>query len=80
MITQNESGSTSITGDDIQIYRLLTIRQGLKLEIHGMRMTRGGSTCYAIARREFGFKGNRVKVLAQLNNYIDAIKEERGIQ
>ena len=76
MIKQHESGSISITGDDIQIYRLLTIRQGLKLEINGMRLTRGGSTCYSIARREFGFKGNRAKVLAQLNDYIDAVKEK----
>ena len=77
MIKQDESGSISVTGDDIQVYRLLTIRKGLELEIDGMRMTRGGSTCYAIARREFGFKGNRAKVLAQLNDYINSITEAR---
>jgi hypothetical protein len=47
------------------------------MEIEGMRMTSRGSTCYAIARREFGFKGNRAKVLAQLNDYINDVTEAR---
>jgi hypothetical protein len=77
MIEQHDSGGFTITGDDIRIYRLLTIRRGLRMEIEGMRMTSRGSTCYAIARREFGFKGNRAKVLAQLNDYINDVTEAR---
>jgi hypothetical protein len=77
MIERHESGGMTITGDDIQIYRLLTIRQGLRLEMDGLRITNRGSTCYAIARKEFGFRGNRAKVLAQLNDYIDCVTQAR---
>ena len=69
MIEVNAGGSMMITGDHIPFYRLLVMRQGLQLEIKGIRMSRG-RTCYAMAKSEFGFKGNRDKVLAQLEDYI----------
>ena len=31
---------------------------------------------YAVVKREFGFKGNKAKVLAQLEEYIEKKKEE----
>ncbi len=58
----------TLTGEGITRYRLLTIISGIKLEMKGLRLTRGVS-CYALAKREFGFKGNRAKVLAQLVAY-----------
>ena len=64
---------TVLTGDAILTFRLLTMRQGLKLEDKtngGMRLTGKGSTCYAMVKREYGFKGNRNKVLYQLESYI----------
>ena len=64
---------TVITGDAILVFRMLTMRQGLKLEDKtngGMRLTGKGSTCYAMVKREYGFKGNRNKVLYQLESYI----------
>tara|TARA_R110002020_G_scaffold320835_1_gene536748 strand:- start:159 stop:434 length:276 start_codon:yes stop_codon:yes gene_type:complete len=62
-----------LTGDAILTFRLLTMRQGLKLEDEtngGMRLTGKGRTCYAMVKREYGFKGNRNKVLYQLESYI----------
>ena len=62
-----------LTGDAILTFRLLTLRQGLKLEDKTsgeMRLTGRGSTCYAMVKREYGFKGNRNKVLYQLESYI----------
>ncbi len=67
----------SITGEHIGLYRLMTMRQGLKLEIQGMRLVRG-RTCYAIVKEEFGFKGNKGKVLAQLEDHIENEKERLG--
>ena len=64
---------TVLTGNDILVFRMLTMRQGLKLEDKtsgGMRLTGKGRTCYAMVKREYGFKGNRNKVLYQLESYI----------
>jgi hypothetical protein len=44
------------TPDQINAYRLLTIRQGLKAEMVGMRLTRKAPSCLSIVKREFGIK------------------------
>ncbi len=49
--------------------RYVTMKHGLKLEIAGLRISRG-RTCYAMAKSELGFRGNRAKVLAQLEEWI----------
>lgn len=61
------------TGEGIALYRLLTIRAGIMSEMRGMRLTNKARTCYSIAKSEFGLKGNREKVLKQL----EAIIEEK---
>ena len=59
-----------ITGQEqIARARMLTLRAGLKLEVHGLRMTRG-RTCYSIVKEELGLKGNKQKVLDQLNQLL----------
>jgi hypothetical protein len=58
------SGYMLDTPEQIQHYRLFVMLRGLELEIAGLKM-RGGS-CYAMAKREFGFKGNKTKVYNQL--------------
>ena len=54
--------------DDINRYRLRTLRSALKLEILGLK--RKGQSVYHMVRQEFGFVGNRRIVLEQLNTYI----------
>jgi uncharacterized protein (DUF2141 family) len=56
--------------DGIQKFRYWTLRSGLKLEIAGMKRSRGRS-CYTIVKDEFGFKGSRQKVLEQLIEYLE---------
>jgi hypothetical protein len=46
------------------MYRYFVMLSGLKLEVSGLKM-RGGS-CYAMVKREFGFKGNKTAVYNQL--------------
>ena len=58
-----------ITGDDIHIFRYLTLRKGLKLELLGMRMSRGKS-CYTIIKREFKLKGNKQNVYTQFTEML----------
>jgi len=55
--------------EQIEHFRLLTLRQALKLEIKGLRMSRGVS-CYAIIKRELGLKGSRISVFNQLSEML----------
>lgn len=52
----------------IEVVRVMTLISGLKLEIQGFGLSRGVS-CLDITKRSFGFKGNREKVLKQLQHY-----------
>ena len=57
--------------NQIALYRLLTLRTGLKLELRGLKVSKG-RTCYAIIKQEFGFKGDKASVLEQFENYLSA--------
>ena len=63
-----------ITGDQIPAFRLCCLRAGLRFEIKcpGMRMSNKTPKCSTIVRKEFGFKGTPVKLLAQLEAWMDA--------
>ncbi len=74
MIETSETGAMIITGEHVALYRLMTLRSGLRLEIQGLRMSRG-RTCYAIVKSELGFKGNKARVLTQLDAHIETWKE-----
>ena len=49
------------TPDQIEAFRLRSLRQGLKLEMRGMRLTSKGKTCYAILKG-MGYKGTKQQV------------------
>jgi|TARA_R110002153_G_scaffold207384_1_gene360227 hypothetical protein len=61
------------TPQQINAFRLRTIATGIKLEMRGLKLSRGKS-CYSIAKSEFGFKGNRQSVLDQLLNKMEGLK------
>ena len=50
-------------------FRMRSLRGALKLEILGMR--RNGRSVYSIVKEEFGLKGNKTKVLKQLESKIE---------
>ena len=52
------------TPAQIEAFRLRTLRQGLKLELKGMRLSKGTS-CYAILK-SMGYKGTKQQVFDQL--------------
>tara|TARA_A100000172_G_C3028918_1_gene105908 strand:+ start:1107 stop:1304 length:198 start_codon:yes stop_codon:yes gene_type:complete len=58
------------TPEQIAHYRLLTLKQGLEMEIKGLRLTRG-RTCYSIIKQEFGLKGNKKKVYDQFVKIVE---------
>ena len=72
----------TLTGEQIDTYRAQMILNGLYMEIkHNMRLTAKAPTCYSLAKKEYGLKGNKVKVynqLAQLfleHGVIDKVRE-----
>ena len=60
----------------IELFRLLTIKSALSLEIAGL--TGRGKSAYSLAKEEFGLKGNRQKVFDQVNAMVQAIKQQKG--
>ena len=57
------------TPEKIQFFRLLALKSALKIEIKtGMR--KRGRSAYAIIKGEFGFKGNKKRVLQQFENFL----------
>lgn len=64
---------TTLTGQQILDYRLLTLRKGLQLEMRGLRRT--GRSCFQIIKSEFGLKGTRQEVLTQF----EKILQDKGI-
>jgi hypothetical protein len=60
------------TPDGIAWFRLCALRSALVLELHGMKHSQG--SVYALVKREFGFKGTKLAVLAQLKAHIEEVR------
>ena len=63
------------TPEQIEMARYLTMRSGLKLEIQGLRLTRGVA-CYKMIKDTFGLKGSKQKVLDQFEELL----REAGVE
>ena len=68
-------GFVAYTKDNINLFRLLSLRSALKLEIVGMK--KRGRSAYSIIKEEFGFKGSKQSVLADLEELIAQKKDEK---
>ena len=68
---------TISNAQSIKLYRIKVLRGALKLEIVGLK--RGGRSAYSIVKEEFGFKGNKKRVLEQLENWITINEQEEGV-
>jgi hypothetical protein len=64
------------TPAQINGYRLLTIRQGLRSECRGFRLTAKGPSCLSIVRKEFGIKARNAEAALPL---FEAHLRERGL-
>jgi hypothetical protein len=65
-----ENGGYVITGDSVPRYRLLMLRQGLKMEIKGLRISSHRFSAYSIIKKEFNLKGSKRKVLEQFEDLL----------
>tara|TARA_R100001443_G_scaffold112618_1_gene126269 strand:- start:278 stop:475 length:198 start_codon:yes stop_codon:yes gene_type:complete len=59
------------TPENINKFRLLTLKSALKLEIVGMH--RRGRSAYTIIKQEFNLKGSKTKVLEQFEKLIESM-------
>ena len=67
----SDKGFCIVGEENIRNARILTLRSALKLEVlTGLKMSKRISP-FTIVKREFGFKGNKARVLEQLNAFID---------
>ena len=64
------SDSVMLTGKQIPIARLMSLLKGMELEGLGMRVSKGRS-CMTIVKKEFGWKGNRAKIMTLLADHIE---------
>ena len=62
------------TPQKIELYQMLALRSALKLEMVGIKMSRG-RTAYSSIKQMFNLKGSRQKVLDTFNEMIDATKQ-----
>ena len=64
-----------LTGQQIPKFRLIVLRKGIEVESSGFKMMRGARSCLSIVKQEFGWKGNREKILAKLTELIDSMSD-----
>ena len=57
------------SAEQINMFRMSALKGALKLEICGMK--RKGRSAYSLIKEEYGFKGNKQKVLKQLELRIE---------
>ena len=65
------------TPQGIELYHLTAQKYALKLEMLGMKNSRG--SVYAHLKRTHGWKGNKQKIMDQLVSLIEGKKKEAGI-
>ena len=66
--TKQDGAVVLDTPEAINAFRVLALKAALSMEIQGMK--RRGRSAHSIVKEEFGFKGNKQKVLAQLEQYV----------
>jgi len=76
MPIKHNAGSTTITGEAMDFYRLCSFKMAVGLELKGIKARRG-PVVWKQAAQEFGIKGNRAAVYAWLCAKVD---EERPKQ
>ena len=73
---ETTEGGTIITGEHMELYRLIVLKSALELQkkIPGIKVTRG-VTASALAKRNFGMKGNLDNLIRQTQERIDAFRQ-----
>ena len=77
-ITKNKRGNKMLIKgkENINNYRLIVLKQGLRLEMLGMKHS-SGKSCYAIIKDEFKLIGSRENVY---NQYVEILELKHSIR
>ncbi len=70
--------ATTLSGEAIPFMQLLYIRTALQIQARGMRLSRNVPMGTTMARKALGLRGNRERLLEQVNAIIARIQSERG--
>ena len=71
-ITTNKNGLMIMDGSEaIEVYRIATIISGMRLEMLGMKLSRKAPSCFTIARKQYGLKGNKASLFAQMQQVLN---------
>lgn len=76
MSNQFQGGIILDTPEDINFFQVATQCSALKLETLGLRHSRG--SVYAFCKKQYGFKGTKEKVLAQMVAMKNAMMAKAG--
>ncbi len=76
MAIEHSNGCTVITGEDISLYQMIVQCSALKLEAKGMK--RHGRSMLSIVKRQYGLKGNRDNIIAQMEWLLCQERIKRG--
>ena len=78
MIETVPGGGIAVTGEHMQLLSLLTLRRALLLQkrVPKMKLSRGVSAS-ALAKRNFGMKGNLDNLIRQTEERIDAFHQQQ---
>lgn len=58
-------GSTVFTNEDTHVFRILTLKQAMKLQLRGIQAFRGTRSIIARVKKEFGLTGSNQSVYEQ---------------
>jgi len=78
MIRETADGGMMITGEGINIFQFLARKSALKLEIAGLRHSKG--SVYAVCKKVYGLKGSKQRVLEQMEEMHKSMLEARDQQ
>lgn len=74
---EESAGGTTLTGDGITFYQLLTIQMALKIQERGVRLSARTPMGTTLARKLMGLRGNRESLLQQVTAIVERIQAER---
>ena len=62
--------------EQIELWQMLVLRSSLKLEMLGLKMSRG-KTAYSAIKKEYNLKGSKQRVWDTFKLMIETIKQEQ---
>ena len=77
-VTSSGGGGFTLTGAGIDFYQILIIKQALRAQISGYRLSSRVPQGTTLARKLLGFRGNKESLLQQVEDLIARIQRERG--